>query len=181
MIYIIYSFDHLFVHSLINYTPRNELRGYNIFNISLFLCQSNPQSCYYYFFFHHNWNCETEFRETLKLWWTYCDDRRYSMIWRWTWNLFNERDRIFLYIFSRLQSNVVNEPANVLQMWQLLIDYVYPIITNFRLWFSVWMPITNAWHLAFIMCSAFKQCLRLGYVSLHTFSYILYLLIRDIL
>ena len=49
-------------------------------------------------------------------------------------------------------------------MWQLLIDYLYPIITNFLLWFSVRLPITNAWHLAIIMCSSFKQCLRLGYL-----------------
>ena len=29
-------------------------------------------------------------------------------------------------------------------MLQLFIDYVHPIITNILLWFSVWLPITNA-------------------------------------
>ena len=31
-------------------------------------------------------------------------------------------------------------------MWQLLIDYVYQIITSIQLWFSIWMPMTSAWH-----------------------------------
>ena len=35
---------------------------------------------------------------------------------------------------------------NVPQIRQLLIDYVYPIITNIRLWFSVWLPSTNVRH-----------------------------------
>ena len=77
--------------------------------------------------------------------------------------LLNEWDSIF-YIFSWVQSDVDNESPNVSKMWQLFIDYLYPIITNFRLWFSVRLPITNAWHLAIIMCSTFKQCLRLGYL-----------------
>ena len=39
-----------------------------------------------------------------------------------------------------------SEHPNVIQMWQLLINYVCPIITNIRLWFSFRLPITNAWH-----------------------------------
>ena len=86
----------------------------------------------------------------------------------------------FLYIFTSAK-RCWQWKSECLKMWQLFIDYLYPIINNYRLWFSVWLPITYAWHLTLLMCSAFKQCLRLWYVSLHTFSCILYLLIRDII
>ena len=36
-----------------------------------------------------------------------------------------------------------SERPSITQMWQLLIDYVYLIIHNIRLWLSVWLLITN--------------------------------------
>ena len=39
-----------------------------------------------------------------------------------------------------------SECPNVTQIWQLLIDYVYPIITDIWLWFSVQLPIIYVWH-----------------------------------
>ena len=39
-----------------------------------------------------------------------------------------------------------SEIWNGTQMWQLLIYYMYPIITVIWLWFSVELPIIYAWH-----------------------------------
>ena len=53
------------------------------------------------------------------------------------WNRFIMNDREALFDI---------ECPNVKQMWQLLIDYVYPIITDIWLWFSVRLPMIYTWH-----------------------------------
>ena len=66
----------------------------------------------------------------------------------------------------------------VTQMWQFLIVYVYPIINSIRLWFSVRLPFTNAWHWHSNMYAAMFEP---GVLSSPILSFILYLLIRKIL
>ena len=60
-----------------------------------------------------------------------------------------------------------------------LIVYVYLIVTDIRLWFSVRMPITYACCRYFIVCSISKQCWSMAYVSLLSlsFSYIWFVLL----
>ena len=65
-----------------------------------------------------------------------------------------------------------SEHPNVKQMWQLLINYVCPIITNIRLWFSFRLPITNAWHYHSLCAALSRKCWSVGYVCLLTFSFI---------
>ena len=48
----------------------------------------------------------------------------------------NEIEAVCIYFDSKC--------LNTSHMWRLLIDYMHPIITNFRLWISVRLP--NAWH-----------------------------------
>lgn len=67
---------------------------------------------------------------------------------------------IWIWITEKLFGCVFDsECPNITQMWQILNDYVYPVITNIRLWF--FCPIANYWcmTLPFIMCSTFMQCM----------------------
>ena len=109
------SFDHLFLQS-------TSCAGYNIFNTARSFVSQSVSPAFFLFVS----------ATSLKLWnrisWNFVvmmdilgrkTKRRYSMIWRWIWNLFNERDRIF-YIFSRVQSDVDNENPNV---WKCDIIY----------------------------------------------------------
>ena len=50
-----------------------------------------------------------------------------------------------------------SEHPNVTQMWQLLMNYVYSIITDIPLWFSVPLPITTAWHCHFLCAALLKH------------------------
>ena len=63
-------------------------------------------------------------------------------------------EKLFEYAFD------IDSP-NITQMWQLLIDYVYPITTNIRLWFFVWLSITNVWHWH-SLCSALSSNVERG-------------------
>ena len=122
------SFDHLFLQS-------TSCGGYNIFNIRPFLNASQSVRPGVFFL------CVWFFLSAQLLWnsWNFLVmmDILCRKIWRWIWNLFNERDKIFLNIFSRMQGDVDNKSPNVSKMWQLFINYLYPIITHFSLWFSV--------------------------------------------
>ena len=54
------------------------------------------------------------------------------------------------------------------------LPYVYPIINDIWSRCSVWLPITNAWHVT--ICSIVKQCWSVGYVSLSCFYISIYYL-----
>ena len=82
------------------------------------------------------------------------------------WNRFSMNDREIRFIFD-------SERSNITQMWQLFKDYVYSIIIDIKLWFSVRLLITYAWNCHFL-CVAFswKQCWSVGNVCLLTLSFI---------
>ena len=98
--------------------------------------------------------------------WNFVDDKNIlctsaysqeSLIWFFLWENFG-RIKLFCTTFLKLVKHEWQRNCSiryafdserrrcVIQMWPLWIDNVYPIIIDIPLWFSVRLPITNAWN-----------------------------------